>query len=166
MSDPDRLKYGFGDYGVTEISHCTIPLADGTKLAARLCIPDTKSKESGKFSEKFSTFNDNKYSRVLIASNPTKQPNPTETFPVIMEYLPYYKDYYTASRDHSRHPWLASHGFVSMRLEMRGSGASEGFYYGEYLIQVDLFSLSSFCPLQSYYYVLPIYAQNCSKLRI
>ena len=34
-----------------------------------------------------------------------------------------------------RHPWLASHGFVVIRPDMRGSGDSEGLLFDEYLQQ-------------------------------
>ena len=36
-------------------------------------------------------------------------------FPTILEFLPYCKNLYTAERDHLRHPWMASHGYVVMR---------------------------------------------------
>ena len=35
----------------------------------------------------------------------------------------------------SRHPWLASHGFVIIRPDMRGSGDSEGLLFDEYVQQ-------------------------------
>lgn len=47
----------------------------------------------------------------LINSNTIFQ----ETFPTVMEYLPYCKGTYTKERDHLRHPWLASQGFVIVR---------------------------------------------------
>lgn len=34
-----------------------------------------------------------------------------------------------------RHPWLASHGYVVVRADMRGSGDSTGLYFDEYLPQ-------------------------------
>ena len=37
------------------------------------------------------------------------------SFPTILEFLPYCKNLYTAERDHLRHPWMASHGYVVMR---------------------------------------------------
>src|SRR5262249_14716233 len=55
-----------------------------------------------------------------------------EKFPAILEYLPYCKDHWTASRDYSRFPWFASHGFVCVRADMRGSGTSEGLCFDEY----------------------------------
>ena len=53
----------------------------------------------------------------------------------MLEYLPYRKSDYTVSRDHLRHPWLASHGFVVVRADMRGTGEATGLYTGEYLAQ-------------------------------
>merc|ERR1719228_984450 len=59
----------------------------------------------------------------------------TELCPTVLEYLPYRKADYTAERDHRRHPWLASHGYVVGRADMRGAGDSDGVYYDEYLQQ-------------------------------
>ena len=56
-------------------------------------------------------------------------------FGAIMEYIPYCKDYYTLERDHARHTWWTSHGFVSVRVDIRGTGASEGVYLDEYTQQ-------------------------------
>merc|ERR1719228_3147971 len=59
----------------------------------------------------------------------------TELCPTVLEYLPYRKADYTAERDHRRHPWLASHGYVVGRADMRGAGDSDDVYYDEYLKQ-------------------------------
>ena len=56
-------------------------------------------------------------------------------YPSVLEYLPYRKADWTAERDHRRHPWLASHGYVVVRADMRGAGDSDGVYYDEYLQQ-------------------------------
>ncbi len=56
-------------------------------------------------------------------------------FPSVLEYLPYRKSDWTAARDRLRHPWLASHGFVVCRADLRGSGDSSGVYYDEYVKQ-------------------------------
>ena len=58
-----------------------------------------------------------------------------EKFPAVLEYLPYRKADWTAERDHRRHPWLASHGFVVVRADIRGAGDSDGLYHDEYLQQ-------------------------------
>ena len=57
------------------------------------------------------------------------------TYPTVLEYLPYRKSDYTAPRDHLRHPWLCSHGYVVIRADMRGSGDSTGLYFDEYALQ-------------------------------
>ena len=48
------------------------------------------------------------------------------------EYLPYRRNDLTAIRDHKRHPLMCSQGYVMIRVDMRGSGDSDGFIYGEY----------------------------------
>jgi predicted acyl esterase len=58
-----------------------------------------------------------------------------ETFPAVLEYLPYCKSTWTAERDYLRHPWLSSHGYVVVRADMRGSGNSGGLYFDEYAKQ-------------------------------
>ena len=55
--------------------------------------------------------------------------------PVILEYIPYRKNEFTALRDSIRHPYFAGHGYACMRVDMRGSGDSEGILYDEYLKQ-------------------------------
>jgi hypothetical protein len=51
---------------------------------------------------------------------------PGETFPALLEYLPYRKDDATAARDYPIHSWFAAHGYVSVRVDIRGFGTSEG----------------------------------------
>lgn len=55
--------------------------------------------------------------------------------PAILEYLPYRKNDGTAARDALRHPYFAGHGYASVRVDMRGSGDSDGILYDEYLPQ-------------------------------
>lgn len=52
--------------------------------------------------------------------------------PALVEYLPYRKGDWTSSRDWQRHPWYAGHGYASLRIDMRGSGDSEGVMLDEY----------------------------------
>lgn len=52
--------------------------------------------------------------------------------PVILEYLPYRKRDGTAARDALSHPYLASHGYACVRVDMRGCGESEGLFDDEY----------------------------------
>ena len=55
--------------------------------------------------------------------------------PAILEYLPYRRRDGTAERDALTHPYFAGHGYASVRVDMRGSGDSEGVLRGEYLQQ-------------------------------
>lgn len=52
--------------------------------------------------------------------------------PALLEYLPYRKADWTAVRDAQRHPWYAAHGYASVRVDLRGSGDSEGVMLDEY----------------------------------
>ena len=56
-------------------------------------------------------------------------------FPALLEYIPYRKNDGTAVRDAIRHPYLAGHGYVCVRVDIRGSGESDGILYDEYLKQ-------------------------------
>jgi putative CocE/NonD family hydrolase len=58
-----------------------------------------------------------------------------EPVPAILEYIPYRKDDATAPRDAALHGALAAHGFACVRVDLRGSGDSEGVLEGEYLQQ-------------------------------
>jgi hypothetical protein len=53
--------------------------------------------------------------------------------PAILEYIPYRKDDATAVRDAGIHPYFAGHGYASARVDLRGSGDSEGILEDEYL---------------------------------
>ena len=55
--------------------------------------------------------------------------------PAILEYLPYRKRDFTRRRDESMHPWLAARGYACVRVDMRGSGDSDGILHDEYLAQ-------------------------------
>jgi putative CocE/NonD family hydrolase len=55
--------------------------------------------------------------------------------PAILEYLPYRKRDLTAVRDALMHPYVAGHGYASVRVDMRGSGESDGVLLDEYLPQ-------------------------------
>lgn len=55
--------------------------------------------------------------------------------PAILEYLPYRKNDGTAIRDANRMPYFAGHGYAAVRVDMRGSGDSDGILYDEYLPQ-------------------------------
>ena len=55
--------------------------------------------------------------------------------PAVLEYLPYRKRDGTVVRDHLTHPYFAGHGYAGVRVDMRGTGDSEGVCRGEYLQQ-------------------------------
>jgi uncharacterized protein len=55
--------------------------------------------------------------------------------PAILEYLPYRRGDGTSGRDALTHPYFAGHGYACVRVDMRGSGDSEGVMLGEYLKQ-------------------------------
>ncbi len=55
--------------------------------------------------------------------------------PAILEYLPYRKRDGTVARDHLTHPYFAGFGYAGVRVDMRGTGDSEGVCKGEYLLQ-------------------------------
>jgi hypothetical protein len=87
---------------VDEIEHTLIPLRDGTRLAARIWLPEG------------------------AARNPV---------PAILEYLPYRKRTGTYDRDALTHPYLAGHGYAAVRVDLRGSGESDGLLSDEYARQ-------------------------------
>ena len=53
--------------------------------------------------------------------------------PALLEYIPYRKNDATAERDAAIHPYFAGHGYASVRVDMRGSGDSDGILHDEYL---------------------------------
>ena len=87
---------------VREIENTWIPMPDGTRLAARIWLPE----DAG-----------------------------TDPVPAILEFLPYRKRDGTVERDALTHPYFAGHGYAGVRVDMRGSGDSEGLCEGEYLQQ-------------------------------
>ena len=56
-------------------------------------------------------------------------------FPAVVEYLPYRKDDNKIPRDWRTHSHLARKGYVGVRLDVRGTGASEGIAWNEYTLQ-------------------------------
>ena len=55
--------------------------------------------------------------------------------PAILEYIPYRKNDGTAARDANQHPYFAGHGYAAIRVDLRGSGDSDGILFDEYLMQ-------------------------------
>ena len=64
---------------------------------------------------------------------------PSERLPVVLEYLPYRKDDGMLERDLGLYPYLVSRGYVGARVDIRGTGRSEGrLPDGEYSEQEQL----------------------------
>ena len=55
--------------------------------------------------------------------------------PAVLEYLPYRKRAGTRGRDEPMHRYFAGHGFASVRVDLRGTGESDGVLRDEYLEQ-------------------------------
>jgi len=63
-------------------------------------------------------------------------PDPAEPIPVVMEYIPYRKDEVTPG---SRfYEYLPQHGYAVVRVDIRGTGGSEGINTDEYVLQEQL----------------------------
>ena len=55
--------------------------------------------------------------------------------PAILEYIPYRKRDGTRARDEPMHSYFAGHGYAVLRVDMRGSGESDGLLWDEYIQQ-------------------------------
>ena len=75
-----------------------IPMKDGVHLAVNLYMPD----------------------------GPLESADDKGKFPAILEYLPYRKDDWTLARDWQLHSYFVRRGYVTARVDIRGTGASEG----------------------------------------
>ncbi|WP_330451431.1 MULTISPECIES: CocE/NonD family hydrolase [unclassified Streptomyces] len=53
--------------------------------------------------------------------------------PAILEAIPYRKNDLTSTRDAIHHPYIAGHGYACVRVDLRGTGESEGVLLDEYL---------------------------------
>jgi len=58
-----------------------------------------------------------------------------EPVPALLEYIPYGKREGTRERDEPMHRYFAGHGYAAVRVDLRGSGDSEGILRDEYLEQ-------------------------------
>lgn len=68
--------------------------------------------------------------RVWIPGNAEKSP-----VPAVLEYIPYRKRDFKAVRDSTIHGYFARNGYAGIRVDLRGSGDSEGILRDEYLAQ-------------------------------
>ena len=87
---------------VRRIDHVWIPLADGTRLGARIWLPEDAERDP---------------------------------VPAVIDYIPYRKGDGTAPRDEPRFAYIAGHGYAGVRVDLRGSGESDGLLHDEYLKQ-------------------------------
>jgi hypothetical protein len=55
--------------------------------------------------------------------------------PAVLEFLPYRKNDGTVARDAKRQPYLAGFGYAAVRVDMRGTGESDGILGDEYTEQ-------------------------------
>ncbi len=58
-----------------------------------------------------------------------------EPVPAVLELIPYRQRDLTAERDSIHHPYMAGHGYACVRVDLRGSGNSEGVLTDEYLAE-------------------------------
>ena len=68
--------------------------------------------------------------RLWLPENANEHP-----VPVIIEYIPYRKSDGTAISDSARYRYLAGHGYACLRVDIRGSGDSDGLLADEYTRQ-------------------------------
>ncbi|KAA3447370.1 hypothetical protein C7I87_27700 [Mesorhizobium sp. SARCC-RB16n] len=61
------------------------------------------------------------------------RPRSEAAVPVVVEMVPYRRRDGTVARDVDIHPWLAGHGIACVRIDIRGSGDSDGDLADEYL---------------------------------
>ncbi|MFI0241084.1 CocE/NonD family hydrolase [Streptomyces sp. NPDC016845] len=57
----------------------------------------------------------------------------TAPVPAVLEYIPYRKRDLSSVRDSIHHPYIAGHGYACVRVDLRGTGDSEGVLTDEYL---------------------------------
>jgi putative CocE/NonD family hydrolase len=84
------------------IEHTWIPMPDGSRLAARIWLPEDA------------------------------QPAPV---PAILDFLSYRQGDLMAARDAALYPYLAARGYAGARVDLRGTGNSEGIIHDGYTPQ-------------------------------
>lgn len=98
MTEKLQIRTDF-PHSVRHQENIWIPMRDGTRLAARLWLPED------------------------AVANPV---------PAVLEYIPYRKRDMTRHRDCVMHAYVAGHGYACLRVDLRGSGDSEGVLTDEY----------------------------------
>jgi putative CocE/NonD family hydrolase len=58
--------------------------------------------------------------------------------PAILEYIPYRKRDFMRTRDEPIHRYFAGYGYAAVRVDLRGSGDSDGVLLDEYLLQEQI----------------------------
>ena len=66
--------------------------------------------------------------RILLPEDAHSNP-----VPAILEYIPYRRRDFYAVRDTIMHGYYAGHGYAAVRVDLRGSGDSDGILEDEYL---------------------------------
>lgn len=69
-------------------------------------------------------------SRIWLPEGVNEKP-----LPAILEYIPYRKTDGTRARDEPMHGYFSGNGYVVVRVDMRGTGESDGLLRDEYLLQ-------------------------------
>ena len=105
--------------------HLWIPLPDGSRLGARLWLPDSVGAAD-------SLANDIDVEPGQAAKSNANRAATESKVPAILEYIPYRKDDYSATRDSTTIAWFATQGYACLRVDMRGSGSSDGILSDEY----------------------------------
>jgi uncharacterized protein len=115
MTDPNgRPTASLPTYRVRVAWDARIPVRDGIALSANIWIPVGEPAEPPKHTE------------------PPVHAQPEARFPAILEMIPYGKDNWRRNADTSRGEWLAARGYALCRVDVRGTGSSEGVALDEY----------------------------------
>ena len=95
------------------IEHTWIPMPDGTRLAARVWLPEDAA----------------------LSGGGREAGGGTSRVPAILDFLPYRQGDLMAARDAAIYPYLAARGYACARVDLRGTGNSEGIIDDEYTPQ-------------------------------
>ena len=112
------------------LDHVTVPLPDGTCLAARIWIPDNAYLHPVPAVLEYIPYRKNDLSAVTMPGRPSVRiwlpGGATDGLaPVILEYVPCRKNGLVL-KGASIHTPLIDHGYVSVRIDLKTSGSSDG----------------------------------------